>query len=87
MPARPDYHDLITDAGRLDRSAVMAFAWRRLRLEQQRYRRAGIAAPPVRDLIAAELQQVWGWARAVRDGRRWGTLYRAGNPVSKQMAA
>lgn len=89
MPARrpcPDYYDLITDAGRIDRSAAMTFAWRRVRHERARYARTGIPCPPVHVLLAQELRTAWGWAKAVQQGRAWGTLHVPGRSNIKQAA-
>jgi hypothetical protein len=79
MPAElphPNYYDLVGDSGRINRSAVLALAWRRTRCERAIHARAGIPCPPWRALLAQELGLAWGWARAIQRGARWGTLHR-----------
>ena len=69
------HRQLIADTGRIDRNALMLFAWQRVRSERALWRRCGRPPPPLRQLIAHELSEAWGWARACRRGRQWGTLY------------
>jgi hypothetical protein len=72
------HRQLVTDCGRLDRNAVMLFAWQRVRRERALHARAGIPCPPLPELLARELREAWGWARAVRRGRLSGMLCEPG---------
>jgi len=80
------HRQLVTDRGRLDRNAIMLFAWQRVRRERALHARAGIPCPPLRELLARELREAWGWARAVRRGRISRTLYEPGT-ISTMRAA
>jgi hypothetical protein len=80
------HRKLITDSGRADRNAIMLFAWQRVRRERALHARAGIPCPPPHVLLAQELREAWGWAKAVRRGRAWGTLCEPGRSTIRRAA-
>jgi hypothetical protein len=80
------HRQLATPSGRLDRNAIMLFAWQRVRRERDLHARAGVPCPPLSELLAHELREAWGWARAVRRGRHWGTLYEPGPAATARPA-
>lgn len=69
------HRDMVTPAGRIDRNALMIRAWQCVRREQALWRRAGLEAPPVRELLAHAMANCWGWSKAIQRGLAWGTLH------------
>jgi len=80
------HRQLVTATGGLDRNAIMLFAWQRVRRERALHARARIPCPPLPVLLAQELREAWGWARAVRHGRTWGALYAPGRSTIRRAA-